>query len=80
MKLLGLTCNIVPNKMLQLQQCSSPCILLSIQLEIKNNVHEIKESIGKLSSLVGALQIHEVMLNSNLVIKIGTNANSLLER
>ena len=30
---------------------------------------EIKQSIGKLSSLVGALQIHEVMIDSNLVIK-----------
>ena len=29
---------------LPLQQCSSPCILLSIQLEIKNNIHEIKQS------------------------------------
>ena len=30
--------------MLQLQQCSFPCISLPIQLEIKNNVHEIKQS------------------------------------
>ena len=43
MKLLQLTCNFVPNKILKLQQCS-PCIFLSIQLEIKNNVDEIKQS------------------------------------
>ena len=34
----------------QLQQCSSPCILLSIQLEIKINVHEIKQSSFQIAS------------------------------
>ena len=42
-KLLRLACNFFPNKMLQLQQCSH-CILLSFQLEIKNNIHGIKQS------------------------------------
>ena len=63
-KLLQFTCNIVPNKMLQLQQCSSPCILLSIQLEIKNNVHEIKQSCFQIAS---AAQLHVALDDKQLL-------------
>ena len=40
-----------------------------ITVHKQEQTDEIKQSIGKLSSLVGALQIHEVMIDSNLVIK-----------
>ena len=40
-----------------------------ITVHKQEQTDEIKQSIGKLSSLVGALQIHEMMIDSNLVIK-----------
>ena len=40
-----------------------------ITVHKQDKTDEIKNSVGQLSSLVGAMKIHEVMIDSNLVIK-----------
>ena len=40
-----------------------------ITVHQQEQTDKIKQSIGKLSSLVGALHTHEVMIDSNLVMK-----------
>ena len=59
--------------MLQLQQCSSPCILLSIQLEIKNNVHEIKQSSFQIAPeqlLDAAVSIRQELVAATIPLKL----------
>ena len=59
--------------MLQLQQCSSPCILLLIQLEIKNNAHEIKQSSFQIAPeqlLDAAVSIRQELVAATIPLKL----------
>ena len=40
-----------------------------ISVHKQDKTDQIRRSIGKLSSLVGALKIHEILIDQNLVVK-----------